>query len=77
MLNNEHVKEIDVDIAEMVSFVLKGLQPQSVLKDVECTDNVQRLLAGKYLSNHILFTADHYGRLLFLLCVLVLSKKTV
>jgi hypothetical protein len=39
MSNNEHIKATDVDIAEMVSFVLKGLQPQSVLKDVECIDN--------------------------------------
>ncbi len=51
MLNNEHIKAIDVDITEMVSLIFKGLQPQSVQKDVERTDNVHRLLEGKYLSN--------------------------
>jgi hypothetical protein len=40
MLNNEHIKAVDVDIEEIVSFILKGLQPQTVLKDFECTYNV-------------------------------------
>ncbi len=41
MLNNEHIieKYVDVDIfVEMTSFVS---QPQSVLKEVECTDKAQ------------------------------------
>ena len=51
----------------------KGLQPQSVQKDVERTDNVHRLLEGKYLSNHLLFAEDHHGGLPFLLYIFVLS----
>jgi hypothetical protein len=46
VLNNEHKKAINIDTAELVSFVLEGLQPQSVLKDVECTV----ALSGKILK---------------------------
>jgi hypothetical protein len=39
MLNNEHIKAIDVSISEKWFFRLyKFSQPQSVLKDVECTE---------------------------------------
>jgi hypothetical protein len=65
MLNNEHIKAIDVDIALLVSFVIKGLQPRAALEDIEYTDNVQQLLAGKYLSNHLLFAVDYHGWLPF------------
>jgi hypothetical protein len=39
------------------------LQPQSILKDVECTDMHSRLMAGNY-SSDLLFAVDHHGQLL-------------
>jgi len=40
MLNNEHIKAIDVGISPEKWFfrLYKFSQPQSVLKDVECTE---------------------------------------
>ncbi len=53
-------------------------QPQSVLKDVECTGKAQRgFWWGKMLSEHLLFAADHHGGLLLVLCILDLSNTEV
>ncbi len=56
----------DVDIiVEMVSFVShKVLQPLSVLKMLKCTDNCSGNFGRKMLIDHLLFAADHHGRLL-------------
>jgi hypothetical protein len=36
----------------------KVLQPQSVQKDVECTDSHKDAFGGKMLSDHLLFAVD-------------------
>jgi hypothetical protein len=38
MLNNEHIKAIDVSIAEMVSFISKACRLSLYCEDVESTD---------------------------------------
>ncbi len=38
---------------------------------------VQRALAGKYLSDHLLFAVDHHGQLLVPLCLCVSHTKVL
>ena len=44
-------------------FVSKMLHPQSVLKDVECTEKRSGTIGGKILSDHLLFAVDQHGQL--------------
>jgi hypothetical protein len=43
---------------------LKVLQSPSILKDVECTDMHSGLLAGKYLSDYLIFAAVSHDQLI-------------
>jgi hypothetical protein len=40
----------------------KVKQLQSVLKDIECTEMFSGILAGKYLSDPLLFAVDHHDQ---------------
>jgi hypothetical protein len=65
------VENVDIIVEMALWFVSKILQPQSVLKDVECTEKRSRTIGGKILSDHLLFAGDHHGQLRLSLCVLV------
>jgi hypothetical protein len=64
-------EHFDIIVEMALSFVSNVLQPQSVLKDVECTEKRRGTIGEKILSDHLLFTGDHHGQLHVSLCVLV------
>jgi hypothetical protein len=64
------VENVDIIVEMALLFVSKMLQPQSVLKDVECIEKRSGTISGKILSDHLLFARDHQGQLrLLYLCV--------
>jgi hypothetical protein len=54
--------DIIVDIVSFAHFPEVN-QPPSVLKMLKCTDNCNKTLAGKCLSDHLLFVVVLHGRL--------------